>query len=63
MKTVTVYWRVMQQKMQGYMVEFWTKEDKSDSLKNIMVTLEEAKMRARYEALTGKKRFVLKQVK
>ena len=59
----TVYWRIKERRMHSYLVEFWTKRDKSNALTATMVVLDDEKLRSKVEHLTGRKHFGLVQSK
>ena len=64
MTNVTVvYWRIVSHSDGAYVIEFWTKDDKSNALRFTSVTHDEEKVRRRVTSITGKERFILSQVK
>lgn len=58
-----VYWRLVQNKSGSKTVEFWTKEDKSDSIKEHFAVLDDQRLRERYTIITGRNRFELVEIK
>lgn len=57
-----VYWRRIRNQGQ-ITVEYWTKEDKSDSIKEDFALLNEDRLRVRYMVRTGARKFELVEVK
>lgn len=59
----TVYWSVIGRNAGFYLIEFWSKPDRSNVLKAKLVTTEGAKLRRWIENETGMKHFELEHVK
>ena len=57
-----VYWKLLKRNGQ-VMVEYWTKEDKSDSIKETFAVLNEERLKERYMVRSGQRSFELIEVK
>jgi len=58
-----VYWQVKKKEVGYWLVEYWTKPDKSNAITTRMVTLEETKLRYNIKITTGLEEFTMEQVK
>lgn len=58
-----VFWRLVQEKSGSKTVEYWTKEDRSDSIKENFAVLNDQRLRERYTIITGRSRFELVEIK
>lgn len=58
-----IYWRLAERGTGFWIVEFWTKGDKSNVVSQRMVDVSHAKLEGMVEQITGMKRFELIQVK
>jgi len=55
-----VFWAIKDRpKNGGYLIHFWTKDDKSDSIEFVSVTLDHDKLRRKIEGVLSTHRFTL----
>jgi hypothetical protein len=54
---MTIFWRIKAREGSAYVVEFWTKKDKSNALTAKMVTTDEEKVRRMIVNHTGHTNF------
>jgi hypothetical protein len=58
-----ILWRIKGVNKHNYMIEFWSKPDRSNALTTVCLTLDDAEISQKVKNITGKVHFDLEEVK